>query len=323
MRPPKLPAAAGKGKNKRAFDLSVGADDPEESESDALNGATTTNGIDYDDEELLPNGDDQIMFDQSLDHGALGEDYNEQQAKGLGDEDSEMVEQGPKLGAKDGKRKGGRRAPTAVILAPAESEVGTPRRGRPPKKSKPPVFRDPDAGPAAAPSKIAGNIRKPPPKQRDPNTKITNRGSTKSPSIRSASIGPRSTFLQRSETPANDDGALVTRSGRHSFKPLKSWLGEKFTMGDRTVDALPAIKEVVRVEEVIEPRPQRSGHRKPKRRVRSQLSDVEEEEDEEDGKDDWELDDGIKVAEVMDWDPDTNKYDEGNTREEGTSSCDL
>jgi hypothetical protein len=323
MKPPKLAAAASKGRNKRAFDLSIGADDPEDLETDAFHEANTTNGIDYGGAEVLPNGDEQIMFDQSLGHGALEETYREQQSQSIGEEDIEMVDQGAKAVPKDGRsKKGGRRAPTAPMVHD-ESQIGTPRRGRPPKKSKPPVYQDPDAGPVAAPSKAAGNMKKPPPKQRDPNARIIKRNTSKQPSIRSASIGPRSTFLQRSETPANDDGALVTRSGRHSFKPLKSWLGEKLVMGDRTVDALPAIKEVLRVDEVIEPRTRRPAHRRPKRRVRSQLSDVDEEDDEEDERDEWELVDGIKTAEVMDWDPNTNKYDEENTREEGKSSYDT
>lgn len=325
MKPPKPATTAGKGRNKRAFDLSIGADDPEGFESDALNGETTTNGICYDnDADMLPNGDDQLMFDQSLDQAALEDDHVEQQDLGAAEEDTKMVEPLAPAGPKDGRRKPGRRASTVKVISD-ESQADTPRRGRPgrpSKKDKPPVYQDPTSGPMAAPPKSTGN-RKPPPKLRDPNAKIVKRNTSKQPSIRSASLGPRSRFLQRSETPANDDGALLTRSGRHSFKPLKSWLGEKVVMGDRFVDALPGIIEVVRVDEIDEgPRPRRSAYRKPKRRVRSQLDEVEEEEDDADEKADWEVNDGIKVAQVLDWDPETNKYDEENTREEGTFSFD-
>lgn len=320
MRPPKLATTAGKGRNKRAFDLSIGADDPEESESDALNGESTTNGMVYDDAEILPNGDDQLMFDQSLNEGVMENNHTEQQAPLIAEEDTEMGEPVAQVGLKDGRRKGGRRAATAPKVVPDDSQLGTPRRGRPSKKAKPPVYHDPDAGTMAAPPKTAGNKRKPPPKLRDPNAKIIRRNTSKQPSIRSASVGPRQRFLSRSETPANDDGALLTRSGRHSFKPLKSWLGEKVVMGDRTVDALPAIREVVRVDEIDDgPRPRRSAYRKPKRRVKSQLDDLEEEENEDEERADWEWDEGIKVAQVMDWDPDTNKYDEESTRDEGRS----
>ncbi|KAK4698028.1 centromere protein C, partial [Lecanoromycetidae sp. Uapishka_2] len=320
MKPPKLASTAGKGKNKRAFDLSIGTDDPEELDSDALNGAATTNGIDYgDDDEMLPNGDDQPIFDQSLDQGVLDEDHTEQQVPAGTEGDIRRVEPSGRKGMKPGTRKGGKRGPQASTVVPEDPQSSTPRRGRPPKKGQTSVFHDPDVGKMAAPPKTTGVNRKPPPKERNANAKIMKRDTSKQPSIRSASVGPRSRFLQRSETPANDDGALLTRSGRHSFKPLKSWLGEKLVMGDRTIDALPAIKEVVRVDEINEgprPRARRSAYRKPKRRARSQLSDLEEEEDDHDERDDWEVNDGIKVAQVMEWDPETNKYDEDNTREE-------
>ena len=89
-------------------------------------------------------------------------------------------------------------------------------------------------------------------------------------------------------------------------------------MSEYTHDSLPAIKEVVRMQEISEPPRRRLPqlHRKSKRRARSQLEDIEEEEDEEE-RAVWELSPGIMVANVMDWDPNTNKYDEENTREEG------
>ncbi len=92
-------------------------------------------------------------------------------------------------------------------------------------------------------------------------------------------------------------------------------------MGDRTFDSLPGIKEVVRVDEVIKPRPKkyRSYQRRPYR-AKSPLADVEEEEEEEARREPWETDPGIMIAQVMDWDPNTNKYDEGSTRDEGMAT---
>lgn len=91
-------------------------------------------------------------------------------------------------------------------------------------------------------------------------------------------------------------------------------------MGDRTMDSLPGIKEVVRVDEVVEqrPRPRRQASRTRRNRAKSRLADVEEEEEEEE-KAAWEVDPGIMMAQVMDWDPNANRYDEESTREEGAN----
>ena len=225
------------------------------------------------------------------------------------------------------KRRGRKPALTTSVddTQPSLSAPGSARpRGRPPKKAKTAIYQDVDADSATKPSVKDDRKRMPPPKPRDANTKMKSsaKAAEKRPasraSSRAGSVGPRSTFFQRSETPATDSGAIVTRSGRQSIKPLQSWLGEKIVMSEYTHDSLPAIKEVVRVQEISEPprRRQPISFRKRKRPTRSQLEDVEEEEDEEE-RAAWELSPGIMVANVMDWDPNTNKYDEENTREEG------
>ena len=267
------------------------------------------------------------MEESAVDLVALGDDNGESQLQNYEAEASEIKRPQAIAGAKDKKRRGRKPALTTSV-DDTQLSLSAPNsvrpRGRPPKKAKTEIYEDVDAGQATSPSVKDDRKRMPPPKPRDNNTKMKSsmKASEKPPasraSSRAGSVGPRSTFFQRSETPATDSGAIVTRSGRQSIKPLQSWLGEKIVMSEYTHDSLPAIKEVVRVQEISEPprRRQPNLYRKRKRPVRSQLGDVEEEEDEEE-RASWELSPGIMVANVMDWDPNTNKYDEENTREEG------
>ncbi|CAD6581112.1 MAG: hypothetical protein ASARMPREDX12_000362 [Alectoria sarmentosa] len=326
LKQPKLTSAAGKGKNKRPFDLSMG-DDLDEGDSDALNGESTTNGIIYDDDDvILPNENDQPVGESALGQETLEEDYSEQQQQDLEPKESQIAEAEATSGAteaKEPKRKAGR-APKAVMIDPNESQMSlsmpapaTPRRGRP-KKAKTDVFGDEEAestaAPLPAPSQASkGKGKKP--TERDPNVqmKATKKASDKPSSVRARSAS-RSRFNPRSETPANDSGALLTRSGRHSIKPLASWRGERFVFGDRTTDSLPGIKEIVRVDEVVEEKSKKKYHyKKSQSRAKSQLEEVEEEDEE---KDDWERDPGIVNANVMDWDPTTGKFNEESTWEQ-------
>ncbi|KAL2041617.1 hypothetical protein N7G274_005401 [Stereocaulon virgatum] len=319
VRPSRLTSFTSKGKNKRPFDLSIGADAYEDENLDALNTASTTNGMIYDDDDIimeLPDEGSALELERSIGNNG------EHQLQNYESEESVIIQPQAAAGAKAIKKKPGKPA-AAASMDDSQLSLAVPgsarARGRPPKKSKTEIYQDLDAGQSKAPSKPIDSKRMPPPKIRDPNIKTngTKKNGEKAPSIGSASVGPKSSFFRRSETPATDSGALITRSGRQSIKPLQTWLGEKVVMGDRTSDSLPAIKEVVRVQEVIKPprRRQQSAYRRTKRRARSRLEDVEEEGDEDD-KAEWELDPGIMVAEVMDWDPNTNKYDEEMTRAE-------
>ncbi|KAF6237993.1 hypothetical protein HO173_004194 [Letharia columbiana] len=326
LKQPNLASATGKSKNKRPFDLSMG-DDFDDGDSDALNGESTTNGIIYDeDDAILPNGDDHATGESTLEPGMPREDYTEQQPQGSEPEESQMAEPEATAGAKEAKepkRKPGR-APKAMMVDPNGSQMSllmpapaTPRRGRP-KKARTDIFRDEEveqpAAPLPAPAQTSkGKGKKP--TERDPNVqmKATKKASDKPSSVRARSAS-RSRFNPRSETPANDNGALLTRSGRHSIKPLASWRGERFVFGDRTTDSLPGIKEIVRVDEVVEERPkQKYRYKKNQSRAKSHLEEVEEEDEE---KDDWERDTGIMHANVMDWDPSTGKFNEENTWEQ-------
>ena len=332
LRQPSL-ASTGKGKNKRPFDLSMG-DDLDDGDLDASNGASTPNGIMHDeDDTILPNGDSNHIEESTLDQGLQEEDYTEQQPQGFEPDESQEVQPEATSGAqevKEPKRRPGR-APKAVMVELNESQASlampapaTPRRGRP-KKVRNDVFRDeqPDQ-PTDAPSALAqpgkGKGRKP--TERDPNiqAKATKKLSDKPSALRARSAS-RSRFNPRSETPANDNGALLTRSGRHSIKPLATWRGERFVFGDRTTNSLPGIKEIVRVDEVIEERPSKKyRYKKSQPRAQPQLTEVEEDDEE---KDDWERDAGIMLANVMDWDTSTGKFIEDNTWEQGVFPCEV
>ena len=156
------------------------------------------------------------------------------------------------------------------------------------------------------------------PSERGPNAKITSvkKAPRKSASVEpramrasSARPGPRSLLVLRSGTPAEDSGSLTTRSGRNSVKPLAFWRNERIVFGESqgkygTSDVvLPSIKEVIRTDELEQPRPRyTAGRRKPVRN-RRQLDDVDEEDED---KEPWEIEKGILQAEVVRWDPRTN-----------------
>ena len=327
LKQPNLASVTGKGKNKRPFDLSMG-DDLDDGDSDALIGGSTTNGVLYDENDtVLPNGDDHPMGESTPEQGMLEEENTQHQPQGSEPDESHIAEPEATSGAKEAKQTKRRpgRAPKAVMLDPNESQMSlsapapaTPRRGRP-KKARNDVLREEQAEQSAAPLTAPdqpGKAKTKKPTERDPNIQ-TKPISDKPSSIRARS-GSRSRFEKRSETPANDNGALLTRSGRHSIKPLASWRGERFVFGSRTKDSLPGIKEIVRVDEVIEERPkQKHRYKKSQARGKPRLEEVEEEDEE---KDDWERDTGIMCANVMDWDPNIGKFDEDNTWEQGSIS---
>lgn len=308
----------GGGKGKKVFDLTADYDDSE-AEAEAVGGAGMTNGVPEDEPVMLDN-DDQLMMDSTMEQGApLGGDAEDPPEMPETEENGIIAPATSSIAKGNGKKGGNAKA--ASVADHNESLISLPgkkRPGRPPKK--PPVFKDPVEAFAPPSSPVRGRT-KAAPSERDPNVprKIAKNNKGKPPS-RSLSRASTTRYIQRSATPANDSGALITRFGRQSIKPLATWRGEKAVMGDRTMDSLPGIKEVVRVDEVVEqrPRPRRQASRTRRNRAKSRLADVEEEEEEEE-KAAWEVDPGIMMAQVMDWDPNANRYDEESTREEGAN----
>ena len=157
--------------------------------------------------------------------------------------------------------------------------------------------------------------KKPPPSERDPNAKIVAaKKKAKAPSVEPAGrfSRPRSRGLTilRTGTPAEDDGARVLKTGRTSVKPIAYWRNERIVYGELNMDGkdlvLPAIKEVIRTDEIIEPRPKHSYRRRGATgRPRSHALEEVEEEDED--QEEWEADPGFLHTEVLRWDPETER----------------
>lgn len=171
--------------------------------------------------------------------------------------------------------------------------------------------------------------RKPALSRKDSNTKMkppprpkgnAAQGNHKTASNQNDKTVPRSLYVSRSETPAQDAGAQTTRAGRNVLKPVAFWRGERIVYGDGSLDGsnltLPGIKEVIRTEEVVDPRPKKGGYRRHKPTSRKEGGQEEDEED-EDEREPWETETGIVRAQVLQWDSITGRYDEENTEEAG------
>ena len=136
----------------------------------------------------------------------------------------------------------------------------------------------------------------------------------------------KSLFATRSETPADDSGAIRLKSGRTSIKPLAYWKGERVLLGEGRVEGkvhiLPSIKEVVRIDEIELSKPKRRAKKvvrsKARKSRKAEEGEDEEEEEDEDEREAWEAETGIMHAQVMAWDPVIGKYDEEALEETGT-----
>jgi centromere protein C len=182
-------------------------------------------------------------------------------------------------------------APSPSVVA--ESSKAAPKpRGRPPLKAK------------SANTKLSARI----PKAIDDVVQ----------KIRARPNAPKSLYILRRETPAADDGATRTRSGRTSFKPLAWWRNEQCVYGgspgagiaDGARFPLNSIKEIIRTEESVEPMPKskkrkRKGKGKAAGRSRSKTpaaDDSESEEDEDPDAEPWETEVGTLKGNVSVWD---------------------
>ena len=306
-----------RGNRKRIFNLTGREGDRDDSELEPSNAADMSTGIVNDEESLMPDSGDYTMAESVPNEETCVTDQAEE---GIGAMEGEQITSmgPPATSSAQDTTKTRRNGTKSKTSNHDESQVSLPEhrpRGRPPKKT--PVYQDPETNQPGPSSSASSGKRPQPPSVRDPNARSRIRkGNTGKPPSRTSSVAAGPRFVKRSETPANDSGALITRFGRQSIKPLASWRGEKTVMGDRTSDSLPGIKEVIRVDEIIEPRP-KQRYRKGRQRVRPRLANVEEEEEMEDERADWELDPGIMVAQVMEWDATTNSYDEEITKDEG------
>ncbi|KAA6409955.1 MAG: RmlC-like cupin [Lasallia pustulata] len=216
-----------------------------------------------------------------------------------------------------------------------------PRQGRPATIAKQEVFQNGETEEAEASQKpvkrarhtsvdatpqVKRKISKPPPSQRNPNARVVSARKLDEKAATAEPMGPprlpgrpkaRSLFVLRSETPADDSGARVLRSGRTSVKPMAFWRNERIVYGDRTNDGptmvLPGIKEVIRTEEIEQPKPKRLTGRRPGASKKRQLAGVEEEDEDQEP---WEVEEvPIMRGEVLQWDPIIGKGNEDLTEE--------
>ncbi|KAH9217183.1 kinetochore CENP-C fungal-like protein [Leptodontidium sp. 2 PMI_412] len=118
----------------------------------------------------------------------------------------------------------------------------------------------------------------------------------------------RGLFILRRETPLEGSGFQQTRSGRNSIKPVAYWKNERVEYSeDENEDGvgkflMPRIKEVVRAEEVYQPK--RKAARSKSKAPKSKKQSAESESEEEDiNMEPWELEPGRIFGEVKNWDP--------------------
>ena len=146
-----------------------------------------------------------------------------------------------------------------------------------------------------------------------------------SPEVTRAPPMPRNNrglFILRRETPMEGTGFKQTRSGRNSIKPVCWWKGEKIEYGDEEVEdshgkfLLPQIKEVIRRDEVDQPKRSRTTNpkaRKTKRRGTSEPESMDEDDEEEEP---WESEPGRVIGEIRSWDPEDQVGSQAQEREE-------
>ncbi|PHH67937.1 hypothetical protein CDD80_391 [Ophiocordyceps camponoti-rufipedis] len=111
----------------------------------------------------------------------------------------------------------------------------------------------------------------------------------------------------------DDEAMTLTRSGRHSYRPVQYWRGEQVICEDEEQNdmfhnrgdfVLPTIKEVVRVPP--EAPPSKRGTRSGKPRTKQGRQPDEEEELEE-----WEVSQGVMTGEVVIWEPEHEEHPPG------------
>ncbi|KAE8449685.1 hypothetical protein EG329_007460 [Mollisiaceae sp. DMI_Dod_QoI] len=114
-------------------------------------------------------------------------------------------------------------------------------------------------------------------------------------------------FILRRETPLEGAGFKQTRSGRNSIKPVAYWKNERIEYSEDEMEdgsgkyLLPRIKEVVRAEEVEQPRIKRS--RAKSRAPKSRRATAEPESEDDDEAEPWEMEPGKILGAIRAWDP--------------------
>jgi centromere protein C len=216
------------------------------------------------------------------------------------------------------KNKGGRLKKSAPLEEEEEPEEQEEQQERPAKKAR----RSLDTAEApknkggrprktSTTTTTAANPSKAKAKPTNRNPKLAKISEAESPQVQRGPPMPRTNrglVILRRETPMEGTGFKQTRSGRNSIKPVAYWKNERVEYAeDENEDQygkflLPRIKEVVRADEVEEPKRQRSKYKpiKSKKRRAEQESEESEEEDETEP---WETEGGHMYGPIRSWNP--------------------
>lgn len=174
---------------------------------------------------------------------------------------------------------------------------------------------EPDASSAMPPPRARG---RPPLKKKDNNSRMSKRQEKELEEVvekvRARPNPPRSLYVLRKETPA-DDSVTLTRSGRMSVKPLAYWRNERCVWGgspqtelkNGTRFPLNSIKEIIRTEEHYSPAARKARKaRKGKGKARIKTEDDAEDElevvSDDDSVEHWEIDSGTVRGTISEWD---------------------
>ena len=170
-----------------------------------------------------------------------------------------------------------------------------------PKRGKPPAARQDNEG------KPEGKKSRGRPPKKAKEAESGEAGETSFMALQRGPPMPKSRALVSVRRDA--DSMALTRSGRHSYRPVEYWRGEEVVVGEEEQDGrlyndqgfvMPTIKEVIRVPESTLPskRAPRSQTRN-KIKAKDKLEVVEEDEELEE----WEISPGTMAGEVVLWEP--------------------
>ena len=181
----------------------------------------------------------------------------------------------------------------------------------------------PKKTPVTAPEvPAAANPPKAKPAGRNP--KLATISEADSPQVQRGPPMPRTNrglVILRRETPMEGSGFKQTRSGRNSIKPVAYWKNERIEYTEdenednwgKSKFLLPTIKEVVRADEVAEPKRYKSKYKPSKSKKRHPQPESEDEEDEVEP---WETEPGHIFGEIRNWDPEDQLGSMAEEREE-------
>lgn len=153
---------------------------------------------------------------------------------------------------------------------------------------------------------------KPPPSKKDPNATITSKSAKAAKKARENNLRDLGVLKghqrTREETPMEDEGAMHTKSGRLSYRPLDFWKGEKPIYKVAKMEGVQkdvpmnTVQGLIRVEEIT-PLKKAASRSQPRTRKKRKLTIFQSEEEDQDSEEPWELDRGLITGPLRIWDP--------------------